>query len=165
MGDDDEQLVLSTIENSVGYVTINRPSAFNAMSLPLAEQFLSAVEAMAGDDSVRAVVVRGEGKIFSAGGDIKQMLSDVEAGDRAAYFREPLASFNRMAVALRELPKPVVTAVHGASGLEVAELDTGGAEEAEIIEVGEGRAVKVIGTQVRVDGERAGGAGDVLLDE
>jgi 2-(1,2-epoxy-1,2-dihydrophenyl)acetyl-CoA isomerase len=110
----DEELVLSTVENGVGYLTINRPSAFNAMSLELAKQFLSAVEAMAGDDAVRAVVVRGEGKIFSADGDIKQMLSDVEAGDRAAYFREPLASFNRMALALRELPKPVVTAVHGA---------------------------------------------------
>ena len=114
MGDEAEQLVLSTVENGVGYLTINRPSAFNAMSLELAEQFLSAIDAMANDDSVRAVVVRGEGKIFSAGGDIKQMLSDVEAGDRAAYFREPLASFNRMALALRVLPKPVITAVHGA---------------------------------------------------
>ena len=114
MGDESDPLVLSNVENGVGYLTLNRPEAFNAMSLALAEQFLSAVEAMAGDDAVRAVVVRGEGRIFSAGGDIKQMLSDVEAGDRAAYFREPLSAFNRMALALRELPKPVVTAVHGA---------------------------------------------------
>ena len=53
--------------------------------------------------------------MFSAGGDVREMLGYVEEGiDRAAYFRKPLAAFNRMALSLRELPKPVLMAVHGA---------------------------------------------------
>ena len=113
----EEELVLSRVENGVGYLTLNRPEAFNAMSLELAELFLKKVDAFAADDNVRAVVVDSAAKIFCAGGDIKQMMSDVERGDRDAYFREPLSAFNRMAMALRNLPKPVVAAARGCSGL------------------------------------------------
>jgi 2-(1,2-epoxy-1,2-dihydrophenyl)acetyl-CoA isomerase len=99
----------------VGYVVINRPGSLNAFNLDLAEQFIDTVEAHSRDETVRAVVIRGEGKIFSAGGDVKEMLNDVRSGtDRAAYFRAPLAAFNRMNLCLRETPKPVLAAVHGA---------------------------------------------------
>jgi 2-(1,2-epoxy-1,2-dihydrophenyl)acetyl-CoA isomerase len=81
----------------------------------MAQQFLSAVEDFRRDDEIRVVVVRGEGRVFSAGGDIPEMLGYVREGrDRAAYFREPLAAFGKMVLALQNLPKPVVAAVHGA---------------------------------------------------
>jgi 2-(1,2-epoxy-1,2-dihydrophenyl)acetyl-CoA isomerase len=67
------------------------------------------------DDRVRAIVIRGAGKVFSAGGDIQEMLRDVRDGeDPAAYFRAPLYVFGQVVLALRQTPKPVLAAVHGA---------------------------------------------------
>ncbi|TKJ40711.1 hypothetical protein CEE37_07030 [candidate division LCP-89 bacterium B3_LCP] len=108
-------LVLSRIENQVGYISLNRPEAYNAFNLDLANQFLRVLEEFDGDDNVRVIVLKGEGKVFSAGGDIREMLGYVQDGtDRAAYFRAPLAAFGKMVMALRRSPKPTIAAVHGA---------------------------------------------------
>jgi 2-(1,2-epoxy-1,2-dihydrophenyl)acetyl-CoA isomerase len=110
-----EELVLQRVEGSVAYITLNRPDCLNAFNLSLAEQFIQVVESASSDSTVRAIVIRGAGKIFSAGGDVKEMLADVRSGeDRAAYFRAPLAAFNKMALAVQESPRPVLAAVHGA---------------------------------------------------
>lgn len=93
----------------------NRPAALNAFNLDLARQFLAVLAELERDDTVRAIVLRGRGKVFSSGGDIKEMLADVQEGeDRAAYFRAPLSAFGEIVVALRQTPKPVLAAVHGA---------------------------------------------------
>ena len=114
MGEESEELVLSRVESGIGHITINRPKSLNAFNLDLAEQFLSILKNHEKDKSVRAVVLRGAGKVFSAGGDVKEMLNDVQEGkDRAAYFRSPLAAFHRLVLALRGIPKPVLAAVHG----------------------------------------------------
>jgi len=115
MGTEKEEMVLSDIDGNVGYITLNRPHHLNAFNLELAGQFLKAVETLGDNRSVRAIVVRGAGRAFSAGGDVREMHAHVlEGKDRAAYFRSPLAAFNRMGLSLRQLPKPVLAAVHGA---------------------------------------------------
>lgn len=115
MNTDARDLVLRRNEGGVAYITLNRADRRNAFNLDLAEQFIQAVESASNDRTVRAIVVQGAGKIFSAGGDVKEMLGDVRAGeDRAAYFRAPLAAFNKMALAVQESPRPVLAAVHGA---------------------------------------------------
>lgn len=115
MKDKTEELVLSNVEGNVGYIIFNRSDQLNTFNLALAEQFLDIVNNFNKDKTVRAIVIKGNGKVFSAGGDIKEMLNDVREGkDRAAYFRDPLATFNKMTLSLREIPKPVVAAVHGA---------------------------------------------------
>jgi 2-(1,2-epoxy-1,2-dihydrophenyl)acetyl-CoA isomerase len=87
----------------------------NAFSLDMAQQLLATLAELGSDDSVRAIVLRGAGRVFSAGGDITEMLENVRRGqDRAAYFRAPLTAFGRVSLALRENPKPVLAAVHGA---------------------------------------------------
>jgi 2-(1,2-epoxy-1,2-dihydrophenyl)acetyl-CoA isomerase len=87
----------------------------NTFNLPLARQFLATLAALNRDADVRAVVIGGAGKVFSAGGDIREMLGDVRNGeDPAAYFRAPLSAFHEIVVALRQTPKPVLAAVHGA---------------------------------------------------
>lgn len=108
-------LILRTVEDRVGYLTLDRSDHLNAFNLELAEQFLEALQNCEQDQAVRAVVIRGAGKVFSVGGDVKQMLDYVEEGeDRAAYFRAPLSTFHRMVLSIRESPKPVLAAVHGA---------------------------------------------------
>lgn len=115
MGDQSSLLVLSRVDGAVGTVSLNRPESLNAFNLDLARQFIQTVEDFGRNDDVRVVVVRGEGKVFSAGGDIREMLGYVRDGtDRAAYFRKPLTAFGEMVMAVRSIPKPVLAAVHGA---------------------------------------------------
>lgn len=111
-----DDLVVSSVADHVGTILLNRPESLNAFNLQMAKQFLGVLSAFGEDENVRAVVLRGSGRVFSAGGDIREMMADVrKEADPAAYFREPLSSFGEMVMALREIPKPVLAAVHGAA--------------------------------------------------
>lgn len=110
-----DSVILSSIEDHVGTIVLHRPDVLNAFNLALAQRFLATLDAFGRDSDVRAVVVRGAGRVFSAGGDIREMLSCLRGGeDRAAYFRAPLSAFGKIVLALRRTPKPVLAAVHGA---------------------------------------------------
>ncbi len=114
MAEPSEALVLSRIESGVGHITLNRPSHLNAFNLRLAEQFLAVLDAYAEDGDVRAIVINGAGRAFSAGGDVKEMLSDVTEGkDRGAYFHAPLSAFHKLVRTVRSIPRPVLASVHG----------------------------------------------------
>jgi 2-(1,2-epoxy-1,2-dihydrophenyl)acetyl-CoA isomerase len=103
--------------DGVGRLTLNRPDALNALDRATGEEILDALEELRDDESVRAVVLTGAGRAFSAGGDIKEM---ARAGAELpeAFFEELLATLNRSILALAEMPKPVLAAVNGvAAGL------------------------------------------------
>lgn len=110
-----EAPVARSVEGKIGHLTLNRTDRLNAFNLELANQFLEGLESFRRDNQVRVVVLRGAGRVFSVGGDVREMAGDVEQGkDRAAYFRAPLATFHKMVLAIRELPKPVLAVVQGA---------------------------------------------------
>jgi 2-(1,2-epoxy-1,2-dihydrophenyl)acetyl-CoA isomerase len=90
-------------------IELHRPEQLNAMTDELAAELLDAVTTAGRDDGVRVVVLSGAGRAFSAGADIKAgfMGSDLDLG---AGLR---AVSNPTIVALRQMPKPVVAAVHG----------------------------------------------------
>jgi 2-(1,2-epoxy-1,2-dihydrophenyl)acetyl-CoA isomerase len=105
-------LVLSTHADGVAHVELNRPEAFNAANLPLADALEAALLAAAKDESVRVVLLSGRGKAFCAGGDVKAMA----AADDAPAMVATLAEASHRAVrALAVLEKPVVAAVHGSA--------------------------------------------------
>ena len=97
-------------------VTLNRPNARNAMSLEMVNELGQVFTALESDLSVRAVVLRGEGGHFCAGGDIKDM-----AGARAAaaksesdpYF-ELNKQFGELIVQMNKLPQVMITILEGA---------------------------------------------------
>jgi enoyl-CoA hydratase/carnithine racemase len=90
-------------------LTLNRPQAFNALSEAMLEALQQALDAVAADDTVRAVVVAGAGRAFCAGHDLKEM----RAAPSAAYYERLFAQCGRMMMTIQRLPVPVIARVHG----------------------------------------------------
>ncbi len=99
-------LVLRQDSNGIATLTLNRPEALNALSPSLFVELRSHLDAIAGEvDSVGCVILRGAGRSFSAGNDIKA----IQAGERA-----PSPHFQAETLeAIEALPQPVIAQVHG----------------------------------------------------
>lgn len=83
-------------------VMLNRPEVLNAINGAMHRGILAALERAAADDAVRAVVLRGSGRAFSAGGDLKAVAAGEDVGHPVTLGR-----------AIWNLTKPVIAAVHG----------------------------------------------------
>src|SRR5258707_5134330 len=120
----DEKPVLLEITDGYAVVTLNRPSAFNALNLALTDAFLDALITCDQDQNVRAVLITGTGPAFCAGGDIRQMQDAVEArGNAGAYLKMLTVRFHGVIATMAQMRKPVVTGVNGVAaggGLSVA---------------------------------------------
>lgn len=92
---------------------LNRPDRLNALDLATARELRLALEEVRGRSDVRAVILRGEGRAFSAGGDIRAMRAWIEQKQPEGFFDGPLEEIHAMIRALWDLPKPVIAAVHG----------------------------------------------------
>ncbi|MGB3260191.1 enoyl-CoA hydratase [Paenisporosarcina sp.] len=107
-----------TVENHVAKVTINRPPA-NALSRALILEVNELLNAVEHDDSVRVIVLHGEGRFFSAGADIKEFTS-IKTGEE---FSALAASGQEIFERVERFSKPVIASIHGAAlggGLELA---------------------------------------------
>lgn len=107
-----------TVENHVAKVTINRPPA-NALSRALIVEVNELMDAVEHDESVRVIVLHGEGRFFSAGADIKEF-TQIKTGEE---FSELAASGQEIFERLERFSKPVIASIHGAAlggGLELA---------------------------------------------
>jgi enoyl-CoA hydratase/carnithine racemase len=114
------------IDAHVADVVLNRPDKMNAVDLDMFKALGAAADRIANEKTVRAVVLRGAGDNFCAGIDLS-VLSDSSLDFRAALSTpvDPSAAnlFQRAAYAWRELPMPVVCAIHGVAfgaGLQIA---------------------------------------------
>jgi enoyl-CoA hydratase len=99
-------LVLRSDAAGVATLTINRPEALNALSPNLFVELRALLEQIAAQtDAVGCVILRGAGRSFSAGNDIKA----IQAGERApaAHFQAETLDF------IEALPQPVIASVHG----------------------------------------------------
>src|SRR6195952_4631800 len=95
-------------------LTFNRPVAFNSFDLALKDATLTALTDAAANKSVRAVVITGAGRAFSAGQDLKQHLELVRTKD--PRLATTVRDFYNVAIAaIVEMPKPVIAAVNGAA--------------------------------------------------
>lgn len=105
------ELVLLHFEGTTAVVTLNRPERHNSLVPALLQALLDVLAEVAADDSVRAVVLRANGRSFSTGGDALGFVQ--HADDMAPYAREIVGLLNQVILALIDLPVPVITAVHG----------------------------------------------------
>jgi enoyl-CoA hydratase/carnithine racemase len=90
-------------------LTLNRPSAFNALSEELLTALQQALAQIAADGSVRVVVLEAAGKAFCAGHDLKQM----RAAPSLEYYQKLFHQCSDMMLALQHLPVPVIARVQG----------------------------------------------------
>ncbi len=97
-------------------IELNRPDALNAWNRQFGEELNAAIEQVAGDDAVRAVMITGAGRAFSSGADLKESRAEtdpvLESGlpDLSARLRE---LYHPILIGIREMPKPVIAAVNG----------------------------------------------------
>src|SRR5215469_12637211 len=101
---------------------LNRPERMNALNGQLRTDLLAAVEEVAGDDSIRAVLLTGAGRAFSSGADLRESRDPTPEGDPDV--RSVLTGqYHPIITGIRQMPKPVVAAVNGAAagiGLSLA---------------------------------------------
>lgn len=99
-------ITVETREN-LGIITLNRPQALNAVNAEMLKELALAAEAFDNNDAVRVLIVKGDGKTFAAGIDIKEVLS--RADSKFLGIDEMQNCFRRFAA----VKKPIIAAVSG----------------------------------------------------
>jgi enoyl-CoA hydratase/carnithine racemase len=115
----DDILQVETLEGGLERVTLNRPERLNALNHPMAEALLAHFEARRRDEATRVIIVRGAGRGFSAGADLKAagQPDALQDGPRGDWVLRDLMK------AMRACPQPIVSLVKGPAaggGLAIA---------------------------------------------
>jgi enoyl-CoA hydratase/carnithine racemase len=100
--------VLVAREGVVARFTLNRPERRNALSLELMEELIAALESVASDGDVRAIVIQGSGPAFSAGHDLGEMV-----GKTLPFYERLFDVCTVMMETIHRVPQPVIAQVHG----------------------------------------------------
>src|ERR671914_130571 len=105
-------LLLTEERDGVRHLVLGRPDKRNALNRELIEALGGAIEEAAADSSVRVVVLRGEGAMFSAGMDVGDLRELSENPGSLRAYRRPLLQWWNL---LEEMPKPTICQIHGAA--------------------------------------------------
>ncbi len=100
--------------DGVGHVRLNRPDGANAVSEAFARELREVMIEIEFDDDVRAVSVTSEGKVFCAGGDLKEFHS--QGPDLPKHGAKLLVDFHAALYKMNRMAKPFVAGVRGAAG-------------------------------------------------
>jgi enoyl-CoA hydratase/carnithine racemase len=113
------ELVTVSIKNHVADVRFNRPDKYNALSLDMVAAIANTINRLAKESAVRAVVVSGEGKGFCAGLDFENFaLMQSKEGNKITSLTDRYENritniFQHIAYGWKQLPMPVIAAIHG----------------------------------------------------
>jgi isohexenylglutaconyl-CoA hydratase len=106
------QTLLLSLDASVLHITLNRPDSRNAMSLAMVSELRAVLESLRNDLNVRAIVLRGAGGHFCAGGDIKDMAGARAAGGDA--YRSLNRAFGSLLEEAQSAPQVLIAVLEGA---------------------------------------------------
>ena len=113
-------------DGAVAIITLNRPESLNSMNPEMLATMFQVAQRAADDPEVRCVVITGEGRAFSAGGDVKGMADRNASGRDPVVAADPVAGLRQqeeVSRLLQEMPKPTIAAINGVvagAGLSVA---------------------------------------------
>jgi 2-(1,2-epoxy-1,2-dihydrophenyl)acetyl-CoA isomerase len=108
-----ETIQLEMRNDAIAVITLNRPTALNALTVAMGHEFRSAMSE-AREGGARAIILTGAGRAFCAGGDLREMREmAVKDGRPQAFFDEPLNLIHGCIRLIRETPLPVIAAVNG----------------------------------------------------
>ena len=108
-------------DEGVAVLTLNRPATLNAWNQKMRDEMREAVRGLVADDSLRVLVVTGEGTAFSAGEDVRGMQGLAELGTRG--FRRVAREIHNVFDEIEAMEVPVIAALNGVAaggGLELA---------------------------------------------
>jgi 2-(1,2-epoxy-1,2-dihydrophenyl)acetyl-CoA isomerase len=106
-------ILLTETAAGVATLTLNRPERLNAMTWPMLEELFEALESAERDDSVRVIVLKGAGRAFCSGDDIVEGMGERRLGGNPDGVNADRGLHYQLVKLLLEIPKPVVTAIHG----------------------------------------------------
>jgi 2-(1,2-epoxy-1,2-dihydrophenyl)acetyl-CoA isomerase len=116
VGDDQLDRHYETVDlyrdGAAAKIVLNRPHRMNAWSNGLSDDLLTVLREVAHDDGVRAVLLTGAGKAFCAGADLKEGADKALTGEMDTY-GVLTRWYHPIVTTIREMPKPVITAVNG----------------------------------------------------
>ena len=100
-------------DGSVDWLTFNRPGRLNAFNPSMVGELLDYFEGMRSRPETRIIVIRGSGRAFCAGADIKDFLGSIAKGGEADF--EVQRKVSGIVFAMRRCPQPIIALVHGAA--------------------------------------------------
>jgi len=109
-----DEILLRSDNNAIATLTLNRPKALNALSEEMLAALQSELDTIGDDRSIRVIVLKGAGKVFCAGHDLKQMQAARQAEDGGkAYFNDLFQQCGKLMATITKQPQPVIAEVHG----------------------------------------------------
>jgi enoyl-CoA hydratase/carnithine racemase len=106
---------LLTIDGAIATITLNRPAAFNSIDLSIAKKLEQLGAEIEANDDIRVLVIRGEGRAFSAGGDLQTIGAAAATNTIAPVVGELLKHYHAFIETVRRMPKIVLSSVHGSA--------------------------------------------------
>lgn len=108
-----EQPISTKLDEGVFHIQLNRPDKLNSFTGPMAKQLQKALDEAGHNREIRCVLLTGEGRAFSAGQDLMEVVGRADSDDDYRLEDTVRASYNPIIKAIRYLEKPVVCAVSG----------------------------------------------------
>lgn len=110
-----ERVTLNIIDKTIAVVSMNRPDKYNGLDIPMFEGLVSTAKKIKKDKNIRVVILRGEGKVFSSGLDVKRVTSSPVAASKLLI--KPGTKYSNLAQDVayvwRKLQVPVIAVTHG----------------------------------------------------
>ena len=107
--------LLHSVEDRVATLTLNRPERLNALGDTLRDDLYDALGKAGADPSVGVIVITGAGRGFCSGGDVKSMSERAQATEAPPIADKFAPMRDRIILAMRDCPKPIIAAVNGAA--------------------------------------------------
>lgn len=108
------------IKDNIAYILLNRPERLNSFDIKLGEELYDVLRDIDSKPKIRALVIKGTGKGFCGGGDVKEMYT---AENKPKFLRDLTHHIQRCVIEMRNIEKPIIAALNGAAfgaGLSLA---------------------------------------------